>query len=101
MLDRRPEFRKLNERFDAECSSRWKEAVDYFRDWKGYLSKIRADFGGHFDHGSARHGVEEMHSETTGELVVVKHMEEETGGVRLKHAMAIVGAAMTRRKSAE
>lgn len=101
MLDQRPEFRKLKKRFNADCTSRWNEAVNYFSDWKQYLSEIRADFGGHFDHGSARHAVEEMHPETIGELVVVKHMEEKTGGVRLKYAMEIVGAAMTRRKPAD
>ena len=42
-----------------------------------------------------------MHPETVGELVVVKHMEEKTGGVRLKYAMEVVGAAMTKRKPAD
>lgn len=100
MIDQRPEFRKLTKSFNADCTLRWNEAAAYFRDWKAYLSKIRADFGGHFDHGSARHAVEEMRPETTGDLVVVKHAEEETGGVRLKYAMEIVEAAMTRRKPA-
>ena len=42
-----------------------------------------------------------MHPETTGEIVVVKHMEEQRGDFRLKYAMEIVGAAMTRRKPKE
>jgi len=101
MLDQRPEFRKLKRDFNADCTSRWNESVKYFIDWKKYLSEIRADFGGHFDHGSACHAIAEMHPETVGELVVVKHDEEKTGGVRLKYAMEIVGSAMTRRKPAD
>jgi hypothetical protein len=101
MLDQRPEFRSLKKSFNADCTLRWNEAVRYFKDWRKYLSEIRADFGGHFDHGSALHAVEEMHPETTGELIVVKDEEEKTGGVRLKYAMEIVGAAMTKRKPAD
>ena len=73
-------------------------AAKYFRDWKQFLSELRADFGGHFDHGSATHATQEMHPDTVGKIVVVKHMEEEQGGVRLEYPMEIVGAAMTRRK---
>jgi hypothetical protein len=80
MLDQRPEFRKLKNGFNADCTSRWDESVKYFINWKAYLSEIRADCGGHFDHGTARHAIEEMHPETVGELVVVKHQEEKTGG---------------------
>src|SRR5437762_7410009 len=54
-------FEKLKKGFNADCTSRWNESVKYFIDWKQYLSEIRADFGGHFDHGSARHAIEEMH----------------------------------------
>jgi hypothetical protein len=101
MLDQRPEFRKLKKGFNADSVSRWNEAVNYFREGKRYLSEIRADFGAHFDHESARHAIKEMHPDTIGALVVVKHVEEQTGGVRLKYAMEIVGAAMTRRKPAD
>lgn len=98
MLDQRPEFRALKRQFDHNVQERWDEAAKYFRDWKRYLSERRADFGGHFDHGSALHAVKEMHPDTVGELVVVKHTKDEKGGVRLTYAMEIVGAAMTHRK---
>ncbi len=98
MLDQRPEFRKIKKGFDRDIQKRWTDAAEYFREWKGYLSEIRADFGGHFDHGSALHAVREMHPDTVGKLVVVLHDDEKTGGVRLKYAMEVVGTAMTRRK---
>lgn len=98
MLDQRPEFRRLKKGFSNDIRERWDASTAYFRNWKEYLSQIRADFGGHFDHGSARYAVKGMHPDTTGELVVVKHIEDKTGGVRLKYALEIVGAAMTRRK---
>lgn len=98
MLDQRPEFRRIKQRVDPEVQKRWEDAAQCFRDWKSYLSACRADFGGHFDHGSARHAVSEVHPGTVGQLVVVKHIEDEKGGVRLAYAMELVGAAMTRRK---
>lgn len=101
MLDQRPEFRKIKHDCKQDVRERWTSAADYFREWKDYLSKIRADFGGHFDHGSAVHAVREMHPDTSGELIVVLRNDEETGGVRLKYAMEIVGTAMTRRKPGE
>jgi hypothetical protein len=64
MLDQRPEFRRLKAGFSQRCASDWKEGLDYFSHSKEYLSKIRADFGGYFDHGSARYAVAEMHSES-------------------------------------
>jgi hypothetical protein len=98
MLDQRPEFRARKTRFDREVQERWDNAAKYFRDWKTFLSERRADFGGHFDHGSALHAVKEMHPDTVGKIVVVKHTTDEKGGVRLAYAMEIVGAAMTHRK---
>jgi hypothetical protein len=98
MLDQRPEFRAIKKRFDRDVQERWENAAKYFRDWKKYLSERRADFGGHFDHGSALHAVKEMHPDTVGNIVIVKNMDEKTGGVRLNYAMEIVGAAMTHRK---
>ena len=95
MLDQRPEFRKIKKDFGRDVQERWTGAADYFREWKDYLSEIRADFGGHFDHGSAVHAVCEMHPYTAGELVVVEHNDEKKGGVRLKYAMEVVGTAMT------
>jgi len=53
------EFRKIKKDFDRDVQERWTGAADYFREWKDFLSEIRADFGGHFDHGSAIHAVRE------------------------------------------
>ena len=98
MLDQRPEFRKLKRNFNRDVQKRWDDATKYFREQKKYLSERRADFGGHFDHASAKHAVKKIHPETAGQIVVVKHINEEKGGVRLNYAMEIVGAAMTHRK---
>jgi hypothetical protein len=83
MLDQRPEFRKLKRKRSPDMLSRWDEAAEYFRQWKEYLSERRADFGGHFDHGSARHAISKIDPAVEGEIVVVKHVVEQTGGVRL------------------
>ena len=98
--DARPasEFRKLKKRFSRDVQTRWDDAAKYFRAQKKYLSERRANFGGHFDHVSAKHAVKKIHPETAGQIVVVKHMDEEKGGVRLNYAMEIVGAAMTHHK---
>ena len=98
MLDQRPEFRELKNKLDIDAQTRWDDATQYFRNWKKYLSDRRANFGGHFDHATAKHAIEQIHPETTGQIVVVKHINEEKGGIRLNYAMEIVGAAMTRRK---
>lgn len=100
MLDQRPEFADVRKRFDEAGLDRWRAAVKFFAANKSYLSRIRADFGGHFDHGSARHAVAEMHPDTRGVLEIVKRYSECTAGVRLKYAMELVATAMTRRRSA-
>ena len=98
MLDQRPEFRRIKREFNSDVRKRWDDAAEYFRHQKKYLSERRADFGAHFDHASAKHALKKIHPETVGQIAVVKHMDEEKGGVRLNYAMEIVGAAMTRRK---
>jgi hypothetical protein len=98
MLDQRPEFRKVKKKADAETAERWDAALKYFKEWKEYLKARRGDFGAHFDHAPTMHAIKEMNPGTVGQLVVVKHVEEQKGGVRLKYAHEIVAAAMTHRK---
>ncbi len=98
MLDEQPDFQQIRRGFKNGGPERWRDAVEFFVKQKPYLSKVRADFGGHFDHASALHAVTDMHPETRGVLEIVKNYAERTGGVRLKYAMDIVGTAMTRRR---
>jgi hypothetical protein len=101
MVDEHPEFEPVFGQFGQEGKRRWRAAAEFFSARKEFIARLRADFGGHFDHGSALHALQDLDPETRGVLEIVKTDAEGLAGVRLKYAVELVAAAMARRKPAD
>jgi len=101
MVDEHPEFEPVFGRFGPEGKTRWREAVGFFAERKEFIARLRGDFGGHFDHGSALHALQDLDPETRGVLEIVKTDADGLAGVRLKYAVELVATAMARRRPAD
>lgn len=93
VLERSKEFKTFWALQRKSDQVNWKTSVRFFQKHTAVITDRRHQYGGHFDEKAASYVRDNMHEDTTGEVVIRRNVTAHTASVVLKFTMELIGQA--------